>query len=54
MVVERRLVERYYEQGHGARAQAHVDIARVRGGASFDHPDFPGFTIETAPLWSEP
>jgi len=30
------------------------DIARVRGGASFDLPDFPGLTIETAPLWAEP
>ena len=30
------------------------DIARVVGGTAFDHPDFPGLTIETGVLWSEP
>jgi Uma2 family endonuclease len=47
--IENQVLEIYRRSG-----ERYEDIARVRGGASFAHPDFPGLTIETAPLWHEP
>jgi Uma2 family endonuclease len=47
--IENQVLEIYRRSG-----ERYEDIARVRGGASFDHPDFPGLTIETSVLWKEP
>ena len=47
--IENQVVEIYRRTG-----EQYVDIARVRGGASYEHPDFPELTIHTAPLWKEP
>ena len=47
--VDNQVLEIYRRSG-----ERFVDIARVRGGAAFDHPDFPELSIETASLWSEP
>jgi hypothetical protein len=29
-------------------------VARHSGAVRFEHPDVPGLTIDTAPLWTEP
>lgn len=47
--IDNQVVEIYRRSG-----ERYVDIARVRGGASFEHPDFAGLTIDTAALWTEP
>ena len=36
---------------HGA---AYVTVARHTGARRFDHPDFPGLTVDMTPLWTEP